>query len=181
MTAIAIEIVMDDGYFREFYREHVAALCHGLRASKRLGIAFLIIGVGLGALGWVFGGVQMPATTVTAFVIAVLIFASLVRRNRSWLKGVRALPQFGSAIRIEVRDGVLVQVKDSGSDPSSPRDAAIVSTPNGYLVKLPGLGDASDPAVSATDASVYLPHRAITPAMTREAFLSCLSSVSAQG
>ncbi len=180
MSTIAIEIVMDDGYFREFHREYVAALCPGLRRSKRLAIAFSIIGVGLGALGWTFGGIQMPATTVTAFVIAVLIFASLARRKRSWLECVRALPQSGSAIRIEVRDGVLVQVKESASDPNSPRNAAIVSTPNGYLVKVPGLGDASNPAASATDASVYLPHRAITPAMTREAFLGSLSSVGEQ-
>ena len=180
MATIAIEIVMDDGYYHEFHREWVASQGPGWRASKRMAIAFLTIGVGLGALGWVLGGIQMPAMTVTALVVAVLIFASLARRKRRWLECNRALPLFGAALRIEVREGNLVQVKDYAGDPRFRRTGAIVLSPNGYFVKYRGLGDPSDYAVSATDASVYLPHRAIDPPMSREAFLSALSAVEVQ-
>jgi len=180
MTTIAIELVMDDAHHHEFHREWVASQGPGLRSQKRVAIVLLAVGVGLGALDWATDGRQMTVTTITALVIAVFIFASLARRKHRWLKCVRALPWFGAAVRIEVHEGDLVQVKNSGGDPRFRRTGAIVPSPNGYFVKYRGLADESDYAVSATDASVYIPHRAITPPMSREAFLTALSAVEVQ-
>jgi hypothetical protein len=172
MTPIRFEFLMDDTYFCEFHRQWVAVLGKGWRTSKRMAIALISTSVLAATLGW---SEELPALTALAVSFAVfglLVTVTMARRRTTWLKHCRSLPWYGKFIRIEVRDGDLVQVKDYPGDPTFQRTGAVVVTPNGYLVRYRGLQKNSNPVVSSTDASVYLPHRTISPSMTRETFLS---------
>ena len=64
-------------------------------------------------------------------------------------------------------------------DPRFQRTGAILLTPNGYLVRYQAIEQIDVPsrAISSVDASVYFPHRAITPAMSKSDFAQRISAV----
>lgn len=166
--------MMDDPYFREFHREWVRALGKGWRTSRRMAVGLVIASFVLVIAGWSTNSPQLKVFAFVSFALGVLVVVAFVRRRAAWLQHCRLLPGYGKVLRIEVRDGDLVQVKDYPGDPKLERTGALVLTSSGYLVRYRGVIEHTNQAVSTTTASVYIPHRAIVPAMSREAFLANL-------
>jgi len=71
-----------------------------------------------------------------------------------------------------------VQDNDYEGDPRFQRTGEIIVTPNGYLVRYqaPARIDVPSRAISNLDASVYVPHRAITPPMSKTEFAQRVSA-----
>ena len=179
MTPIQARFVMDEAYLREFHREWVSALGKGFRTSKRMGAGLVAASLMLTIAGRWLNSQDLKGLALVSLGFGLLVTLAMAGRRAAWLRNCRSLPWYGKPMLIEVRDGDLVQVKDHAGDPRFERTGALVLTPSGYLVKYRGVLAHTHSAVSTTDASVYIPHRAIVTAMTRNSFLASLRSLKA--
>jgi hypothetical protein len=177
MASAEITIVMDDAYLREMHREWVAVFGKGWRTVRILAALFSAAAVLFATAWWHVGGAVLQFCTVFAFLSALMNLLTLGFRRAAWMAHCRALPWYGRPLRIELRDGDLVQVKDFAGDPTYKRIGLIVATPNGYLVKYRRDAPATEGPVSSTDASIYVAHRNIVPSMTRETFLAKITAL----
>ncbi len=165
---VTIEFVMDEDYFLEFHEEWVAAVGRNWRASRVLAPLFVVAGSAVIVWGLATESSLRAVAGALLAAFAGWDLLSLRRRKARWLAAVRARPSAGGTMLIDVIDGELVQMHDLEGDPGFHRTGDILDTPRGYLLKYRGeAGVPMDKAISATAASVYIPHRAIQPAMTR--------------
>lgn len=174
-----IELVLDDAYCRELHAEWVAAVGRGWRLARLM--TRLFAAAGLGVLAWTVATARLEGLLPGVVFVGIAGHAAWSRRRqfRAWSERCRALPWFGEPLRVVVRDGALVQEKTFAGDPRYQRTGELLRTPNGYLVRYlaPEGTPAPAEAVSPDRASVYLPLRAVRPAMTRAAFERLLPDV----
>ena len=154
----------------------------GWRFDRLMTRLFGLAGLILVGVAFVFGSSR--ALCFAGLLLAIALFETWRRSNRRrvWLNHCRALPWYGNSLRIVVRDGDLVQEKDFAGDPRFKRLSAVLHTPNGYLVRYGAYApiDVPDPAISNTSASVYIPHRRITPQMTRTEFVDLVTALTSE-
>jgi hypothetical protein len=167
-----MEFVMDAAYCREFHQEWVDSVGHGWRVDRVMIPAFGFTAV-LVAVGAVLSNV-FELLYVAGGLLLVSGFEAWnrSRRRATWLEYCRTLPWFGKTLRIVLRGGDLIQEKNFAGDPRFARTGEILPTPNGYLVRyeaVPSI-DVPNNAISALRASVYIPHRTISPLMSRAEF-----------
>jgi hypothetical protein len=174
MSPIYSEFLMDRAYYAEFHREWVVALGRGWRTAERLAAACLLAAILLAGSGWFTNIEGLIVAAAPLLLFSLLVIVSLLSRRAAWLRNCASLPWSGKVLRIEVRDGDLVQVKDFPGAPEFHRTGAVITTPKGYLVRYQGVAVTGSSAVSATSASVYIPHATIRPAMSRAEFLASL-------
>lgn len=172
----AIEITLDDAYLRELHEEWVRSVGRGWRLDRAMSRVFLVAGLVTASLAaWR----DRPAFLALAALLAgVTAFETWrrTRRREAWLSSQRRQDWFGRTMTIVVRDGALVQVKTFAGDPRWTRTGGLTPTPNGWLVRYVNeRGERGNDAVSSTLASVYLPLRAVRPAMSRASFEERLS------
>jgi hypothetical protein len=179
VPALVIEFDMDGAYFREFHAEWVHALGRGWRVDRRMIPLAGAAGAGLAGAGWAFRATPLLAGGAVLLFAAGHELGKRWRRRRSWLRHCRSLPWYEQRMRLLLVDGELVQEHDLAGDPRYRRTGSIVPTPRGYLVRYEAAEplDISEPAVSVAAASVYVPHRAIQPPLTREAFASRVTAL----
>ena len=168
------EFLMDGAYFAEYHREWAVALGKGWQTAKRLAAACVLAALVLAGGGWFTNRLGLSVVAAALLLFSLLLTVSLRSRRAAWLRNCASLPWSGKVLRIEVRDGDLVQVKDFPGAPEFHRTGAVLTTPNGYLVRYEGPTVTGSSAVSATNASVYIPHATIRPAMSRAQFLASL-------
>lgn len=174
----SIEFTFNDAYFREFHDEWQATIGRGWRVDR------ILIGVFAGLALVVAAGAllfhQHRFLWLALLLAGIAAFESVkrVRRRHAWLAHCRALPWYGRRMRVVLRDGALVQENDFAGDPRFRRTGEIRRTPRGWLVRYVSDGVAQPTrAVSSTQASVYLPHRALHPPMPPDAFARRVGAV----
>ena len=163
---------MDECWLRESLAEWIATVGKGTRTVRRLGEGAAVVATALAIVAWLSGRWALLAAAAPPALLAVSAFVSIARRRSQWLRHMRTLPWFGEELRIVVRDGDLVQVKEWDGLPGFERTGQVVVTPNGYLVRYRGSYDPPNAAISDCTASIYVPHRAIAPPLSREEFRS---------
>ncbi len=174
-----IEFVMNDAYFQEFHREWISVLGRGWRTDRIMIPLFASVAVVVAILAMVLHAPRFLALAAGLLVIAGFEGGKYIRRRNAWYRHGKTLPWYGKPLRIVLRDGDLVQDKDFAGATEYRRTGAIIPTPNGYLVRYRAVTaiDGVDSAVSRVDASIYVPHRAIQPAMSRAEFLARVSGL----
>lgn len=172
MSPATIEFQLDADYFREFHAEWVEAAGRGWRIDRIMVRIFVAGGVTLAATGLLLSMSTLSVPGALFCIFGGFEFVKGKRRKSRWLSHAQSLPWSGKTLRIEVENGALVQKHDFQGAPPLERRSELLDTPNGYLLKfrLTEEVEAPDSAISSTNASVYIPHRQIEPAMTREAF-----------
>ncbi len=169
---VEVEFVMDDVYHRELHTEWTAAVGSGWRIDRVMICITAVLALALGAGAWTLGRPPLLALAIALGCVALFEAWKRKRRRRIWLDFCRTLPWFGKKMRIVLRGDELVQDNDYPGDPRFERTEAMLATPNGYLVRYRAVAAVEVPnaAISDASASVYIPHRAIRPPMSREDF-----------
>ena len=173
-----IAFTMDAGYYRESFDEWVAVIARGWRIDRFMIRLFAHVGVGACIAAWLSG--YYPLFGLGAVTLCSAAFEAVTSRRRraAWNRVCRALPWYGSEIRITVHDGVLVQDHLFAGDPRFARTGSILVSPNGYIVRYAAQTpiETPGPEISSINASLYIPHRAITPPMRREDFAALIGA-----
>lgn len=169
---------MDDAYHREFFNEWVAVVGRGWRIHRIVIPTLALAGVGGCIAALTFGTRSLLSTSCAALLIAAVESWRQARHRAAWYRACAALPWYGRDMRIVVHSGLLVQRNEYEGDPRFKTTGEILVTPNGYLVryKMSEPIANSGTKISPTDASVYIPHRAITPSMPQEAFAALIGA-----
>ena len=166
---------VDEPYLQEFYTELTGQM-PGWRAQRWLSVGSGVLGLGLGS-AFVSSNVALaglPGLVLVALAIGLQVKAR--QHREAWLGFSRGLPSFGHEVTYEVIEG---ELQPTGSTPTLPgyrRTGEVSRTGRGYLIRLERADDlpGTNAAVSSRRASVYLPHNAIRPGMTSEAFFALL-------
>jgi hypothetical protein len=163
-----IELNMNQAYFREFHKEWVRSLGKGWRIDRVMIPVFLISGLALAGLGFSRGQafIWVPGLMSCFFAMAEALKGW--RKRRRWILQAMKQPWSGKNVRIEVKDGALVQKTDVDGEIRLERRVGLVESPEGYFFRFQPLDDAKK-------SSVYVPHRAIQPTMSRDDFKALLS------
>lgn len=172
-----IELRKDDAYLREYHAEWGAAL------KRRLSRIFTrLVGViGLGLCLFFVSTEEM-----TYFRPALILFfggvaAEAIRfwSRAKWLSHVRKLDGFGKQFRLVVRGGRILQTEPELPEPVRWRIATVTRSPRGYFLSFQREPDSEQRpfGVSNSTDSIYLPHRAIRPQMSREEFLGLIDEI----
>lgn len=178
MADAIIEFEMDTAYFREHHAEWIAACAPGWRQVRFLIRLMLAVGSGIAA-----AGVLQPDEPLLWGGLLIIgaggaLWLHARRAKDDWLAIAQSSRWSGKTVRFEVKDGMVHQRLDPSEAPAPTRVGELIETPNGYLFRMhvdnsPPIGKAA----SGKTASVYLPHRAIRPPMTREAFMALVTKI----
>jgi hypothetical protein len=172
-----IEFVMNESYFREFHEEWIAVRGASWRLDSMMVRLFVVAGIAVVIAALVANRHELLYLAGGLLLIALFEGWKRVRRKSVWLNHCKTVPWYGKTMRIVLRGGDLFQENAFEGDPRFHRTGAILVTPNGYLVRYeaPERIDVPSRAISDVDASVYVPHRAITPAMSKADFTQRIS------
>ena len=164
-----VELTMDETYYRELFREWVATVGRGWRIDRVMIPTFALAGAACVVAGVATGGAPLLGSGGALLFFAALEAWKGHRRRTTWMLACRSLPWFGRTLRIVIRDGEIIQENDFAGDPRFERTGSVLLTPNGYLVRYAAISPVAVPngAVSPIAASIYIPHRAVTPPIAR--------------
>ncbi len=172
-----IEFVMNESYFREFHEEWIATRGVGWRRDRMT--IRLVAASGIAAVIAAVVANRREFLYLAGGLLLIALFEGWkrFRRKSVWLNHCKTIPWYGRTMRLVLRGGALLQENAFEGDPRFQRTGAILATPNGYLVRYeaPERIDVPSRAISGVDASVYVPHRAITPAMSKADFTRRIS------
>lgn len=175
MSQAVIEFLMDADYYKEFHSEWISAVGRGWRVDRAMVPLFMAGGICLAVVGLQRSVLALTVPGLLCCLFAAVEFAKGKRKKAQWLAHALALPWSGKTMRIKVENRALVQNHEFEGDPRFERSGDLLDTPNGYLLRYQSAGiPVPITAISDTFASVYIPHRAIQPAMTRAQFRSLL-------
>jgi len=177
VSNVAIEFKMDADYFDEFHREWIEAVGRGWRIDRVMKPVFLVVGLVLAVVAAVKSNNALLVPGVMCCGFAVLEHVKGIRKKAKWLAHSLSLPWSGKTMRMGVEDRTLVHKNEFEGAPRFERIGELLDTPNGYLLRYECDGiEVPDSAISGISASVYIPQRAIQPAMTRAEFRALLVS-----
>jgi len=181
---LELRFTLDEPYFRRFHEDLVGHCLPGWRLQRRMAMGAVVLGLVLAAAGAaLWGGMGVIAGgSLTLFGGAMA--AELVSRRGAWLRYQRRRPLFGKEVVFALQEGRLARV-----DPPGPVDVESVLTgevhelAHGWRVraKIVAMDEAPDhEAISTSCATIYLPHDACQPAVSRDAFASLFEGMDVQ-
>ncbi|MBA3547984.1 MAG: hypothetical protein H0T76_15990 [Nannocystis sp.] len=169
---LQIVFTFTDAYFRESHAQWVAVVARNWRAGRLMIRLYGLAAVVVCMTAWLSG--YYPLFLLGAVMLGSTLYEAVqyMRRRARWYRVCRSLPWYGHELRIVVRNGVLVQQKEIAGDPRFARIGSILVSPKGYIVRYAAIIpiETTDPEMSAMSASLYIPHRAVTPPIPKKDF-----------
>ena len=177
---LRVRFVMDEAWHRAFHAEMVDVRLVRWRLQRRLSWSAVVLGAGqvvIATLLW------MPVGLGVGALFAALGMGSLLRQHRRrerWLQAQRELPSFGATLGYHFENGMLIQTAETTGEVLGIPRGHVTESPEGWFVRYQTahLGSwPTDDVVRTADASIWLPHAAVDPPTTRDAFAQRLSEV----